>query len=54
MRISRISNAPAESAVAIFEIMVGLRLKSEEATERDNYREAIVGDVSAFAFRSAI
>jgi hypothetical protein len=34
---------PADSAVAILKIMVGLRLKTEETTERDNVRSALLG-----------
>jgi hypothetical protein len=34
---------PADGAVAILKIMVGLRLKTDETTERDNVRSAFLG-----------
>jgi hypothetical protein len=34
---------PADSAVAILKIMVGLRLETEETTERHNVRSAFLG-----------
>jgi hypothetical protein len=34
---------PADSAVAIMKIMVGLRLKTDETTERNNVLSAFLG-----------
>ena len=34
---------PADSAVAMLKIMVGLRLKTDETTERDNVLSAFLG-----------